>query len=68
MYDASIPQLLEDLKKPDERVRNQATVELWRIWFHQKGRYGMELLERSQAMFEVGNITQAEALLTELIT
>jgi tetratricopeptide (TPR) repeat protein len=27
----------------------------------------MDLLERSQVMFEVGNITQAEALLTELI-
>ena len=67
MHDSSIQQLLEDLKNPDENVRNQATVEFWRIWFHQKGRYGMELLERSQIMYEVGNVTQAEALLTELI-
>jgi tetratricopeptide (TPR) repeat protein len=27
----------------------------------------MELLERSQIMYEVGNVTQAQALLTELI-
>jgi tetratricopeptide (TPR) repeat protein len=67
MPEPSIQQLLEDLKNPDENIRNQATAELWRIWFHQKGRYGMDLLERSQVMFEVGNITQAEALLTELI-
>lgn len=67
MNDPLINSLLEDLKNPDENVRERATVELWRIWFYQKGRYGMELLERSQVMLEVGNVTAAEALLTELI-
>lgn len=67
MTQPSIDSLLEDLKNPDENIRNQATKELWRIWFHQKGRYGIELIERSQIMFEQGDMTQAEALLTELI-
>jgi len=67
MNESSIHQLLEDLKNPDENVRNQATAELWHIWFRQKGRYGMELLERCQVMLEVGNVSQAEALLTEVI-
>lgn len=67
MTQPSIDSLLEDLKNPDENVRNQATKELWRIWFYQKGRYGIELIERSQIMFDRGDMTQAEALLTELI-
>ena len=67
MNEPSISALLEDLKNPDEDVRQQATAELWRIWFYQKGRYGVELIERSQMMLEAGNVTQAEALLTELI-
>ena len=67
MTQPSINSLLEDLKNPDENIRNQATKELWRIWFHQKGRYGIELIERSQSMFERGETIQAEALLTELI-
>lgn len=67
MPDSSINQLLEALKNPDEDIRNQATAELWRIWFHQKGSYGIELLERCQVMLQVGNVTQAETLLTELV-
>ena len=67
MNESSINQLLEDLKNPDENVRQQATTALWRIWFYQKGRYGLALIERSQVMLEVGNTAQAEALLTELI-
>lgn len=62
-----INQLLEDLKNPDEIVRQQATQELWRVWFQQKGAYGWEFLERSQSLLVAGKITQAEAMLTELI-
>ena len=67
MPDSSINQLLAALKNPDEDIRNQATAELWRIWFHQKGRVGMELLERCQVMLEVGNVAEAETLLTEIV-
>lgn len=67
MNEPLINALLEDLKNPDEEVRNQATAKLWKIWFYQKGQYGMELLERSQILFEVGDVKQAEALLTQLI-
>ena len=67
MNEPSIDSLLEDLKNPDENVRDRATEELWRIWFYQKGRYGLDLIERSQTMFKLGDMTQAEALLTELI-
>jgi len=63
-----IDQLLEDLKNPDETVRQWATEELWRIWFQQKGIYGWEILQRSQALLQAGEVTQAEAVLTQLIT
>ncbi len=67
MNESSVNQLLEDLKKPDEAVRNRATQELWRIWFHQKGIYGLELIQRSQVLLEAGEVAHAEAALTELI-
>lgn len=67
MNESSINPLLEDLKNPNETVREQATQELWRIWFLQKGMYGWELLQRSQILVEAGEIIQAEEVLTELI-
>ena len=67
MNESSINPLLEDLKNPDEIVRQRATQELWRTWFLQKGMYGWELLQRSQVLFEAGKIIQAEEVLTELI-
>lgn len=67
MNESSINALLEDLKNPEENVRYRATAELWRIWFQQKGALGFELLQRSQAMLEAGEITEAENLLTQLI-
>jgi len=67
MDKSSINQLLEDLKNPDETVRIRATQELWHLWLQQKGVYGFELLERSQVLLETGEITQAEAVLAELI-
>lgn len=62
-----INSLLEDLKNPDETVREQATRKLWRIWFQQKGIYGLETIERSQKLLDAGEITEAETLLTALI-
>jgi tetratricopeptide (TPR) repeat protein len=67
MNESSINPLLEDLKNPDEIVRQRATQELWRTWFLQKGMYGWELLQRSQVLFEARKIIQAEEVLTELI-
>lgn len=59
--------LLEDLKNSDETVRDEATKKLWRIWFQQKGIHGLEIIERSQQLVDAGEMTQAEAILTELI-
>ncbi|MBV8886484.1 MAG: tetratricopeptide repeat protein [Chroococcidiopsidaceae cyanobacterium CP_BM_RX_35] len=67
MDKAPIARLLEDLKHPNETVRQDASAELWSIWFHQKGAYGIELLQHSQNLLEAGELTQAEAVLTELI-
>ncbi len=67
MDKSSIPKLLENLKDPDETIRNQATSQLWQIWFQQKGAIGFELLRRAESLVETGEITQAEALLTEAI-
>ncbi len=62
-----INSLLEDLKNPDETVREQATRKIWRIWFQQKGIYGLEKIEHSQKLLDARKITEAEAVLTELI-
>lgn len=67
MQESSINSLLENLKNSDERVRQQATEELWRRWFYQKGAYGWEVLQDSQVLLMAGKTTQAEELLTELI-
>lgn len=67
MENSTIHQLLQDLKAPDETVREQATAELWRIWFAQKGELGLELLRRAHFLLEVGEIDQAEAILTDII-
>jgi tetratricopeptide (TPR) repeat protein len=67
MDDPVIDLLLEDLKSADETRREEATRELWQIWFGQKGAYGLELLEQSQALLQVGKIDQAEAILSDLL-
>lgn len=67
MQNSSIEILLADLKNPDESVRSNATQELWQIWFQQKGAYGLELLIRSQNLLDAGEVTQAEALLTDIV-
>lgn len=67
MDDRAIPDLLENLKNPDEAIREAATQELWRLWFHQKGVYGLSILEQSQTLLQAGKVDQAETVLTELI-
>ena len=67
MQESSINSLLENLKNSDERVRQQATEELWRRWFYQKGASGWEVLQDSQVLLMAGKTTEAEELLTELI-
>jgi tetratricopeptide (TPR) repeat protein len=68
MDSLSINSLLEDLKNPDETVRDQATRKLWRIWFKQKGIYGLESIDRSQKLLDAGELKEAEALLNQLIS
>jgi tetratricopeptide (TPR) repeat protein len=67
MNSPTIQQLLEDLKSPEHKIRQEATDELWRIWFEQKGILGLELLQRAQICLDTGNTTQAEAILTQII-
>ncbi len=62
-----INSLLEDLKNPDESVRDQATRKLWRIWFQQKGIQGLEIIDRSQKLLDAGKVAEAETALTQLI-
>ncbi len=62
-----INSLLEDLKNPDEVVREEATRKLWRLWFQQKGVYGLEKIEASQKLLDAGKTTEAEEMLTQLI-
>ncbi|MEH2317565.1 tetratricopeptide repeat protein [Nostoc sp.] len=67
MDSLSINSLLEELKNPDATVREKATRKIWRIWFQQKGIYGLEIIDRSQKLLDAGEITQAETALTALI-
>ena len=67
MDSLSINSLLENLKNPNEKIREEATRKLWRIWFQQKGIYGLEMIERSQKLMDAGNMDEAEALLSQLI-
>jgi tetratricopeptide (TPR) repeat protein len=62
-----IDTLIEELKNPDESVREQATQTLWRIWFDQKGDLGFQALQRSQQLLQAGEISQAAAILGQLI-
>ncbi|MBD2020917.1 tetratricopeptide repeat protein [Leptolyngbya sp. FACHB-36] len=67
MSDSRIASLLKNLKDPHEDVRDQATEDLWRIWFGQKGALGLEAIRRSQLLLETGDVLNAEAVLSELI-
>jgi tetratricopeptide (TPR) repeat protein len=67
MDSLSINSLLEDLKNSDVKVREQATRQIWRIWFQQKGISGLEKIDQSQKLLDTGKIPEAEAMLTELV-
>jgi tetratricopeptide (TPR) repeat protein len=67
MDSLSISSLLEDLKNSDSTVREQATKKIWRIWFQQKGIYGLEKIDHSQKLLDAGETTEAETVLTRLI-
>lgn len=68
MNDYRINQLLENLKNPDEEIRDRATAELWQIWFEQKGAIGFEIIRQAQLLLEAGEIKEAEIALTQLIS
>ncbi|MGK7918563.1 MAG: tetratricopeptide repeat protein [Trichodesmium sp.] len=62
-----IKKLLEDLKNPDELVRNRATEKLWQMWFLDKGSAGLQAIKNSENLLKNGEVTQAEAVLNQLI-
>ncbi len=49
MNNSYILALLKDLKQPDEKVRQQATQQLWRFWFEQNRTLGLTQIRRSEA-------------------
>ncbi|WP_293086493.1 tetratricopeptide repeat protein [Okeania sp. SIO3B5] len=55
------------MKNPDELIRNKATGELWRIWFEQKGVAGLEAIQSSEHLLQVGEVAKAEAVLNKLV-
>jgi tetratricopeptide (TPR) repeat protein len=59
--------LLKDLKDDELEVREAAAQELWRRWFEQKGKIGLQLLERSQTLQDQGAMNEAEAMLSQTI-
>ncbi|ABG52175.1 TPR repeat [Trichodesmium erythraeum IMS101] len=67
MNESLIKALLKDLQKSDELTRNQATSELWRIWFEEKGVAGLEAIRRSEYWLQVGEVQQGKEILNQLI-
>lgn len=67
MDETAIQALVDRLKDEDEAIRDQATQQLWQLWFEQKGVLGLEMLRRGQVLLHSGQLTEAEALLTQLI-
>ena len=67
MNSVSINALLNNLKNDEQEVREFAVRELWQRWFEQKGILGIQLLNRSRLLIEVGDTDQAEMVLTQLI-
>ena len=65
--DSHLQLLLEDLKSPDPGVRDRATRQLWRRWFEQKGTAGLEQLRRAEDRLQAGAVSDAEAILSQLI-
>jgi tetratricopeptide (TPR) repeat protein len=59
--------LLQDLKSDDDEIRDAATQELWRRWFEQKGRMGLQMLQRSQMLQHQGALDEAESVLSQVI-
>ncbi len=59
--------LLQDLKSNDGEIRDAATQELWRRWFEQKGRTGLQMLQRSQLLQNQGSLDEAESVLSQVI-
>lgn len=68
MNESTVTALLEDLKNPDEAIRDRATRELWRLWFEQKGLTGLEILRRAQFLLELRDFARADDLLRKLLT
>ena len=67
MNDPHIPQLLDDLKHDNPKVRDRATRTLWELWFNQKGAAGLEELGRCQHLVEAQQFQAAEEQLTQLV-
>lgn len=65
----SIPlnSLLQDLKSDDDELQSAATQELWRRWFEQKGKMGLQMLQRSQALQDQGSLDEAESVLSQVV-
>ncbi|MGF1492418.1 MAG: tetratricopeptide repeat protein [Microcoleaceae cyanobacterium] len=65
--DPQMHSLLEDLKSPNEGVRQHAAHELWRLWFEQKGKAGLDQIRKSETFLQAGQPDEAEAVLNQLI-
>ncbi len=59
--------LLQDLKNDDSEIRDVAMQELWRRWFEQKGKMGLQMLQRSQVLQNQGSLDEAESVLSQVI-
>ncbi len=65
--DPLVERLLGDLKDSNEAIRQQATAQLWKLWFGQKGALGLERLQQAQKLAERRDTDGAVALLSELV-
>lgn len=62
-----IKQWLSELTQSDPSVREQASMALWHLWFHQKGVYGARQLMQAESLLQTGHADKAETLLNDII-
>ncbi len=62
-----INKFLEDLKNPDQEIRDRATAEFWKYWFLEKGEVGLNSLEEAQFNLDLGDFKKAEEILNHII-
>jgi len=62
-----IQQLLSDLKSPNPVTRNQATQELWKMWYREAGKPAEDRLDQGARLMGKNRLDDAQQVFKDLI-